>query len=112
MYDELKQENADAYDVLLWNEKGEITEFTSGNVVVELDSVQYTPPVTCGLLAGTFRDYLLRSGDIYERTITTTDLGRATRIWFINSVRRRVPVTLVDNYSDSSREIASPLVIA
>src|SRR5690625_2397269 len=48
------------FDILLWNENEEITEFTIGNVVVELNGKLVTPPVESGLLPGTFREKLLR----------------------------------------------------
>jgi para-aminobenzoate synthetase / 4-amino-4-deoxychorismate lyase len=83
------------FDILLWNEDGEITEFTNGNVVLELDGVLWTPPVQSGLLAGTFRERLLQSGDIQEKVLTLLDLKKSTKIWFINSVRKWVEVTLV-----------------
>jgi para-aminobenzoate synthetase / 4-amino-4-deoxychorismate lyase len=82
----------DSYDVLLWNEKGECTEFTSGNVVVELEGALWTPPLSCGLLPGTLREHLMEAGVIQERVIRKEDLQRASRIWFINSVRGWVEV--------------------
>src|SRR5699024_8895637 len=48
-YEEHSDTSGNYFDTLLWNEAGEITEFTIGNVVLELDGVKYTPPVTCGL---------------------------------------------------------------
>ncbi len=42
----------DVDDVLLWNERGELTESTIANIVVELDGALVTPPVEAGLLAG------------------------------------------------------------
>jgi para-aminobenzoate synthetase/4-amino-4-deoxychorismate lyase len=81
-----------AFDVLLWNESGELTEFTIGNVVLELAGVLDTPPRQCGLLAGTFRAELLERGAIRERVLTRDDLARATGVWLINSVREWVPV--------------------
>src|SRR5690625_2031755 len=82
------------FDVLLWNEQNEVTEFTVGNIVVELDGTLVTPPVTSGLLRGTFREHLIRRGTIQERIIYVDDLIRCTNIWFINSVRKWVRVTL------------------
>lgn len=55
----------------------------------------YTPPVECGLLAGTFREHLLKEGKIKERTLTKSDLKICTNIWLINSVRKWVEVQLV-----------------
>ncbi|XJZ25720.1 aminodeoxychorismate synthase component I [Bacillota bacterium Lsc_1132] len=89
-----QQKPADVFDVLLWNEDGEITEFTNGNVVVELDGGLWTPSVESGLLAGTFREKLLDMGEIREKTITLSDLKKCSKIWFINSVRKWVEVQL------------------
>jgi para-aminobenzoate synthetase/4-amino-4-deoxychorismate lyase len=92
VYDRHRAEHPDAFDVLLWNEDGELTEFTIGNLVVELDSRRYTPPRECGLLAGTFRAELLERHEITERVVRREDLARATRIWLVNSVREWVEV--------------------
>ncbi|MED1203868.1 aminodeoxychorismate synthase component I [Heyndrickxia acidicola] len=81
------------FDVLLWNEKGELTEFTIGNAVFEIDGELWTPPVSCGLLSGTMREDLLAEGKIQERIILKKELQHCTRIWLINSVRNWVPVT-------------------
>ncbi|CAK0752377.1 para-aminobenzoate synthetase / 4-amino-4-deoxychorismate lyase [Gammaproteobacteria bacterium] len=74
-------------DVLLWNERGEITETTTANVVVEFDNERVTPPVSAGLLAGTYRRTLLEKGEIREKTIKVSDLSRAKTLWVINSLR-------------------------
>ncbi len=77
----------DCFDTLLWNERGEITEFTRGNVVVELAGRRVTPPLACGLLPGVLRAELLARGDIHEQVVHLAELPQATGIWFINSVR-------------------------
>lgn len=87
----------DLHDVLLYNENDEITEFTIGNIVVEKDGKRFTPPTTCGLLAGTFRNDLLARREIEEKVITKDDLASFERIWLINSVRKWVEVTLMSN---------------
>jgi para-aminobenzoate synthetase / 4-amino-4-deoxychorismate lyase len=89
------QKPAEAFDVLLWNQDGELTEFTNGNVVVEIDGVRWTPPISSGLLAGTFRDRLIHKGEILEKTLTHADLKIATKMWFINSVRKWKEVQLI-----------------
>jgi para-aminobenzoate synthetase/4-amino-4-deoxychorismate lyase len=80
-------DHADVFDVLLWNERGEVTEFTTGNVVVEIGGRRWTPPVESGLLAGTLRAHLLDAGEIAERILTRADVAAASRVWFINGVR-------------------------
>ena len=57
VYDNARKDFPTYDDTLLYNEHGELTEFTIGNLVVEMDGQFYTPPITCGLLAGTFREH-------------------------------------------------------
>jgi para-aminobenzoate synthetase/4-amino-4-deoxychorismate lyase len=79
-------------DVLLYNEKDELTEFTIGNLVVDLNGEMITPPVSCGLLAGTFRAHLLETGKIKERVIHKGQLPLCKEIFLVNSVRKWVEV--------------------
>ena len=81
-------------DVLLFNENGELTEFTIGNLVVEMDNERFTPPVTCGLLPGTFRGWLLETGQIQERILHKDELGTSSKIFLVNSLRKWVEVKL------------------
>lgn len=94
IYEKHAQAAPHVFDVLLYNERDEITEFTRGNVVVELNGQRVTPPRVCGLLAGVFRGELLDQGVIIERIVTRSELANASRIWFINSVREWVEVRL------------------
>jgi para-aminobenzoate synthetase/4-amino-4-deoxychorismate lyase len=94
VYEKAKADFPDADDVLLFNERGEVTESCIANVVVELDGRKVTPPVSCGLLAGTFRDELIAKGEIEERIVTLADLKRAKTVWLINSVRKWRKVSL------------------
>ena len=75
-------------DILLYNERAEVTEFTLGNLVAELDGELVTPPVSSGLLAGVFRGYLLETGQVAERTILMEDLEKCLRLFRVNSVRQ------------------------
>ncbi len=86
-YEAAAATHPDAFDVLLWNERGELTEFTRGNLVLELDGCRLTPALDGGLLAGCLRDEWLERRQIAEATLTFDELARATRIWFINSLR-------------------------
>ncbi|GEL06580.1 aminodeoxychorismate synthase component I [Rummeliibacillus stabekisii] len=95
VYEEFQRKYPDSFDVLLWNKEGELTEFTNGNLVVEMDDAYYTPPVSSGLLAGTFRNSLIQEGRVLEKTLTVEDLEKCQNIWFINSVRKWVPITLI-----------------
>ena len=84
----------DCYDVILWNERGEITESTIANVVISIDGQLYTPPLESGLLAGTFREELLAVGTIRERVILREELRMAASLFLVNSVHKWIPVIL------------------
>jgi para-aminobenzoate synthetase/4-amino-4-deoxychorismate lyase len=75
-------------DVLLYNEKQELTEFTIGNLVVQLEGQYFTPPISCGVLPGTFRAHLLEAGLVHERIIPLGLLARCAKIYRVNSIRR------------------------
>ena len=81
-------------DVLLFNEKNELTEFTIGNLVVKMNGGFFTPPVECGLLSGTFRAELIASGEVKERVLKTQDLAECEALFLINSLRKWVRVLL------------------
>jgi para-aminobenzoate synthetase/4-amino-4-deoxychorismate lyase len=83
---------ADFDDVLLYNENDELTEFTIGNLIVEMDGELFTPSISCGLLAGTFRSYLLETGKIRERIIHKSELGLCPKLFLVNSVRKWVTI--------------------
>ena len=87
MYAAAEAGHPDADAVILWNERGEVTEATRFNVVAEIDGERVTPPLDCGLLAGVMRAELLESGAITERRITVAELRAAPRLWVINAVR-------------------------
>ena len=85
------------FDVLFVNERGELTEGALTNLFVERDGRLLTPPVSCGLLAGTLRAALLASADwsVAEAVLYADDLRTADRLWLGNSVRGLVPARLV-----------------
>lgn len=94
VYDAMLAACPDFDDVILWNERGEITESCLANVVVELDGERVTPPVSSGLLAGTYRAQLLDEGAVRERVLTRQDLARASGLWLVNSVRGEAAAVL------------------
>jgi len=86
-YDRFRARQAGHDDVILWNPRREVTESTCANVVIRSGRHFLTPPVSCGLLAGTLRGELLHRGRITERVIRLGDLRHADAVYLINSVR-------------------------
>ncbi len=92
VYEAAQSDHPDAFDVLLWNEQEQITEFTIGNAVFKIRGELLTPDRGSGLLGGTLRQELLEQGVIREAVITLSDLRDVTGMWLISSVRGWVPV--------------------
>ena len=88
-YDVRKSRYPGIDDVLLVNQRGEITEATSSNLIVKIDGQLYTPPLDSGCLPGIYRDVLLGDGSVTEEVIRVDDVDRAEEIALINSVRLR-----------------------
>ena len=87
LYKAALSRHAQADEVVLWNARGELTEATRANLVLKLDDAWLTPPVTSGLLAGTYRAELLARGRIQERPLPIAALHQADEVFLINSVR-------------------------
>ncbi|HEY4490974.1 MAG TPA: aminotransferase class IV, partial [Acidobacteriota bacterium] len=77
------------FDVLFYNERDELTEGAISNVFSVKNGMYFTPPVSCGLLAGTFRRHLLETKPfpIEERILHKTDIEQAEAIYLTNAVR-------------------------
>ncbi|MGH2567372.1 MAG: aminodeoxychorismate synthase component I, partial [Bacteroidota bacterium] len=93
--DELERAMLKGYfDVLFLNEHGQLTEGARSNVILKMGDRHFTPPISCGLLAGTYRAYLLRSKKyrVEEKVLTPDDLRAAQEVYVCNAVRGRVKV--------------------
>jgi para-aminobenzoate synthetase/4-amino-4-deoxychorismate lyase len=83
------------YDELFFNEKEELTEGSRTNIIIEIQGCKYTPPVSCGLLNGIYRQAMLDGGECVEKIIRRQELAQAEHIYCVNSVRGLQEVTLV-----------------
>lgn len=77
----------DCTEVILWNERGEITEATTANVVLRVGGRLLTPAASCGLLPGVRRAALLKRGRVAEAVLTREDVFRAEAVWLVNALR-------------------------
>ena len=86
-YEAFAPQEADVFDTVLWNERGELTECTRGNIALELDGQWLTPALHCGLLGGIGRAQALQAGRVREAVVPVQEVARATRWAFVNSLR-------------------------
>jgi len=102
VYDQALPSLPGTSDVLLWNNRGEVTESRIANLVIQIGGELFTPALTSGLLPGCFREQLVSTGQVKERIIKLADLAGAEGFYMINSLRGMWPARLVveDNQKD------------
>ena len=86
-------------EVIFQNERAEITEGAISNIFIKRSGKMITPPLSCGVLPGVFRRYLLETDATAEEgIITMEDLRAAEAVFLCNSVRglREVKTILTD----------------
>ena len=84
------------FDTVLYNDAGEITECTRGNVAVLWNDQWVTPPLSCGLLPGVGRALALRGGRVREGVVRLQDLPQVRGWAFVNSLRGWLDADLVN----------------
>jgi para-aminobenzoate synthetase/4-amino-4-deoxychorismate lyase len=87
LLDSARAEHPDADEVVFLNERGELTEGSYHNLLLEINGKLLTPEIDSGLLPGVMRQELLERGAAAEGKLIPADLGRADKIWLINAVR-------------------------
>jgi para-aminobenzoate synthetase/4-amino-4-deoxychorismate lyase len=87
VYDDRIKRHPTMDDVVLQNERGEVTETTIGNLAVRFDGHWYTPPLGSGCLGGVYRQRMIDAGLLEERVVSVADLPRADGVAVLNSVR-------------------------
>jgi para-aminobenzoate synthetase / 4-amino-4-deoxychorismate lyase len=85
------------FDMLFFNERGELTEGGRTNVFVKLDGRWWTPPLESGLLPGVMRGVLLEDAAFgaHERVLTREDVLNAEALVLTNALRGAVPARLI-----------------
>jgi para-aminobenzoate synthetase/4-amino-4-deoxychorismate lyase len=86
-YEAARRRHPDVDDVLLVNDRGEVTESTIANVVVRVDGGWVTPPIEAGLLPGIGRGVALEEGTLTERPVTIDDVRTAGELVLISDAR-------------------------
>ncbi|MFM0078589.1 chorismate-binding protein [Paraburkholderia sediminicola] len=81
-----------AFDMLFFNERGELTEGGRSNVFVKLAGRWWTPPLEAGVLPGIMRGVLLEDTGLRaaERVLTRVDVQNAEALLVCNALRGAV----------------------
>jgi branched-subunit amino acid aminotransferase/4-amino-4-deoxychorismate lyase len=85
-----------AFETLLLNEHGRLSEGARSNVALVLAEGVFTPPESEGCLPGTIRRRLLERGALRERPLTLADLAAARGLLLTNSLIGVLAVSRID----------------
>ena len=85
------------FDMLFFNERGELTEGGRSNVFVKLGGKWFTPPLASGVLPGVMRGVLLDDASFgaRERVLTRDDVLEAEALMLTNALRGAVSARLI-----------------
>ena len=90
-----------AFEGVMRNYRGELTECTTANLFVVKDGVVKTPPLDAGILPGITREFIFEIGgaiaiDVREAVLRDDDLSGADEAFLTSTTREAVPITSVD----------------
>lgn len=75
-------------DIIFLNERGEVTEGATNNIFIQKNGQFFTPPRSCGLLDGIYRQHVLEENpSAREKVLSVADLREADAIFISNDVR-------------------------
>lgn len=88
-------------EVILLNERGEVSECTSGNIFGVYGQTVLTPPLDSGCLAGVTRAVLLEEiqepeFQMREKVLFPADLETADEVFITSTTRELLPVTSIE----------------
>ncbi len=98
-------------EVVLLNERGEVSECTSANIFAATGREVATPPLSSGCLPGVSRELLLSeihvTGiSVVEKTLLPADLERADQVFITSTTRDLMPVSHIEGLKVKSQGLA------
>ncbi|SHK44852.1 aminotransferase class IV [Thermocrinis minervae] len=92
------------YDSIILNEKDEVCECSSSNLILLKGDTLYTPSTHCGLLEGTTLKLLKEKLPIKEERIKVKDLEKYCAVFVVNALVDSLHVLNIENLSFSEVE--------
>lgn len=100
-----------AYDEPIFlNSKNQITEGATSNIFVVVEDKIYTPKLSCGLLNGIVRQYIISNYGIIETEIDLEFLNNADEIFLTNSLFGIMPVNNLEKKVFKSQKISKEIL--
>jgi branched-chain amino acid aminotransferase len=90
-----------AFEAILLNHRGELTECSQSNLFAVRNGVVLTPPLDSGLLEGATRNFLFEVGaeigvPVREAVLRPADLEQIDELFITSTTREVIPVVRVD----------------
>jgi branched-chain amino acid aminotransferase len=90
-----------AFEGIILNEKGFVTEGTVSNIFIVKDKTIFTPPTSVGILKGITRDTVIELAknegiNLYEKILTLHDVYNSSECFLTNTSMEIMPVVNVD----------------
>ena len=92
------------------NSKNQITEGATSNIFVIVQDKIYTPKLSCGLLNGIVRQYIISNYDVIESEIDLEFLNNADEIFLTNSLFGIIPVNNLEKKVFKSQVISKNIL--
>ena len=108
-YEEAHQRGFD--EVVLLNERGEVSECTSANIFAATGREVLTPPLDSGCLPGVSRELLLHEIrvpgiSVVQKKLTPEDLERADQVFITSTTRDLMPISEIEGLKVKSQGLA------
>lgn len=98
-----REQGAD--ELIFCNSRGEICEGTTTNIFFVRHGQIYTPPVSCGLLPGVLRRFILEHYPVHEQILRREDALEMEECFVTNSLMGVMPVNSLGQKKYSSRAV-------
>lgn len=99
-------------DVLFLNENGYLSETSCANIFIVKNDKIYTPKVSCGLLNGIIRMWVVKNFPIIETELTLDDLKNADEVFITNSLMGIMKVKKFENIEYKNNKIIKNIQLA
>lgn len=96
-------------DTLFLNSKGKITETTVANLFFIKNGIIHTPKISCGILNGTLRMWILENFRVLEGVYSLDDLLSADEIFITNSIVGVIKIRSINSIKFDSTTLTSEI---
>ncbi len=97
-------------EAIFLNTKNQITEGTVSNIFFVKNNIIHTPKISCGLLNGIMRQYILSNYDINEKIITLDMINDFDEVFLTNSLMGIMPVANFEDKIFKSKKVSNEIL--